>query len=51
MLVDVFYDYFLARNWQLYSPIPLSEYTATFYAGVQARRIELPAEEPERAAS
>jgi acyl carrier protein phosphodiesterase len=42
VLVDVFYDYFLARNWQRYSTLALSEYTATFYAGVQARSIELP---------
>ena len=42
VLVDVFYDYFLARNWQRYSPITLDAYTAAFYASVQAQAIELP---------
>jgi acyl carrier protein phosphodiesterase len=44
VLVDVFYDYFLARNWERYSPFALDAYTAAFYAGVQARAIELPAD-------
>jgi acyl carrier protein phosphodiesterase len=44
VLVDVFYDYFLARNWQRYSPLALSDYTAAFYAGVQARPIALPSD-------
>jgi acyl carrier protein phosphodiesterase len=42
VLVDVFYDYFLARNWTRYSPLPLETYTAAFYASVQARAIQLP---------
>jgi acyl carrier protein phosphodiesterase len=42
VLVDVFYDYFLARNWERYSPIALGAYTADFYARVQALPIELP---------
>lgn len=43
VLVDVFYDYFLARSWDRYSPIALDTYTAAFYAEVQAHPIELPA--------
>jgi acyl carrier protein phosphodiesterase len=42
VLMDVFYDYFLARNWQRYSPVALSEYTANFYAGAQAHIAGLP---------
>jgi acyl carrier protein phosphodiesterase len=42
VLVDVFYDYCLARSWERYSSIALSEYTASFYVRVQARAIELP---------
>lgn len=42
VLVDVFYDYYLANNWQCYSPITLAAYTSAFYADVQAQPIELP---------
>jgi acyl carrier protein phosphodiesterase len=42
VLIDVFYDYYLARNWERYSPIGLDAYTAAFYAAVQAHPIELP---------
>lgn len=44
VLVDVFYDYFLARNFALYSATPLNAYTAAFYASVQAQPIALPAD-------
>jgi acyl carrier protein phosphodiesterase len=44
VLVDVFYDYFLARGWERYSPVALDTYTAGFYAAVQARPIALPAD-------
>lgn len=42
VLIDVFYDYYLARNWTHYAPITLDAYTAAFYASVQARPIDLP---------
>ena len=42
VLIDVFYDYYLARNWERYSPIALDVYTAAFYASAQAHVIELP---------
>ena len=42
VIVDVFYDYCLARDWQRYSSIALGEYTANFYADVQARALVLP---------
>ena len=42
VLVDVFYDYFLAREWARYSPLALDAYTADFYSRVRAHSIELP---------
>lgn len=31
IIVDIFYDHFLAANWSDYSPIPLKKYTRDFY--------------------
>ena len=31
IIVDIFYDHFLAKNWMDYSNIPLEEYTTNFY--------------------
>ncbi|MEQ8198516.1 MAG: ACP phosphodiesterase [Clostridiaceae bacterium] len=31
VLVDLFYDHFLAKNWSEYSSIPLEEYADNFY--------------------
>lgn len=42
VLVDVFYDYYLARGWQHYSAITLDAYTAAFYAGAEPHLKELP---------
>lgn len=42
VLVDVFYDYLLATNWDRYSPIVLDAFTAKFYADIESRHIELP---------
>lgn len=42
VLVDVFYDYYLASSWQRYSPMTLNGYTSAFYAEVAAHPIELP---------
>jgi acyl carrier protein phosphodiesterase len=42
VLVDVFYDYYLARDWQRYSSVTLEAYTSGFYAGVQAHVAQLP---------
>lgn len=42
ILVDVFYDYFLATHWDEYSSVSLEAYIADFYADVQACPIELP---------
>jgi acyl carrier protein phosphodiesterase len=43
VLVDVFYDYCLARDWERYSSLSLHDYTAAFYRGAEASAIELPA--------
>src|SRR5262249_39574658 len=42
VLIDVFYDYCLARHWARYSPIALDAYTADFYARVQPHAAGLP---------
>ena len=42
VLVDVFYDYYLARDWERYSPVTLGAYTAAFYASIQAHPMDLP---------
>lgn len=31
VIVDIFYDHFLAKNWKQYSKIPLAEYIDEFY--------------------
>ena len=31
VIVDILYDHFLAKNWSLYSKIPLQDYTTAFY--------------------
>ena len=42
VLVDVFYDYYLARDWRRYSATALDAYTATFYASAEPHLVELP---------
>jgi len=32
IIVDIFYDHFLAANWEKYSEVALKEYTLNFYA-------------------
>jgi len=43
VIVDVFYDHFLAANWPNYHPLPLATYAANTYAYLQSRFEELPA--------
>ncbi len=31
VIVDIYYDHFLAKNWSTYSPVPLKEYVNKFY--------------------
>jgi acyl carrier protein phosphodiesterase len=42
ILVDVFYDHFLARNWKRYCPASLEQFTAELYAAVEHYPITLP---------
>lgn len=42
ILVDVFYDYILARNWHHYSKISLAEFTSTVYASWSRHLSTLP---------
>src|SRR6476469_1163611 len=35
IIIDVFYDHFLAKNWLTYSSIPLNEFAANVYAILQ----------------
>ena len=42
ILIDVFYDYILATNWQDYSELPLDEFTTTVYASWSVQLASLP---------
>jgi acyl carrier protein phosphodiesterase len=42
VLLDIFYDYFLARSWSRYSSEPLDVFTDEFYTAAQRHRLELP---------
>jgi len=42
VIIDIFYDYFLAKNWENYSEIPLSIYTQFIYRTFDERSNELP---------
>jgi acyl carrier protein phosphodiesterase len=41
ILIDVFYDHFLAKNWQLYSDMTLSNFTAEIYNSFQSYQGEI----------
>jgi acyl carrier protein phosphodiesterase len=47
ILVDVFYDHFLAKNWDRYAPMPLDRFTAELYESIRAYPIGLPAKATE----
>ena len=42
VIVDIFYDHYLAKNWSKYSDIPIEEYTIHFYEILQAKFDILP---------
>jgi acyl carrier protein phosphodiesterase len=44
ILVDVFYDHFLALDWERYSAESLDVFTARLYADLRAHPLRLPAE-------
>lgn len=42
VIIDIFYDYFLAKNWKNYSDIPLKTYTHNFYKILNGQLEALP---------
>jgi acyl carrier protein phosphodiesterase len=42
ILVDVFYDHFLARHWRRYHPLAIDAWTATVYAALLPQRATFP---------
>lgn len=42
IMVDMFYDHFLARHWRQFSDVPLAEYVAELYAQADSCRGDLP---------
>ena len=42
VIVDIFYDHFLAKNWKNYSDIPLAKYIQDFYKSLNANFDSLP---------
>jgi len=49
ILVDLFYDHYLARNWSEYTTVPLDRFTDSVYANLLTRSHLLP-ERPQRIA-
>jgi acyl carrier protein phosphodiesterase len=50
ILVDMFYDHFLARDWPAWSPAPLDAFTAEIYGSFETHGAALPPEVRERLA-
>jgi acyl carrier protein phosphodiesterase len=44
ILTDVYYDHFLSRGWPSFCPVPLGEFVAEFFEGLEQHRAELPPE-------
>ncbi len=42
IIVDIFYDHMLAKNWSMYSKSELSDYTKSFYAQLTDHDVFLP---------
>jgi len=42
VIIDIFYDYFLAKNWANYSEIPLAVYTDAIYHLFDKIKLDLP---------
>ncbi len=42
ILVDVFYDHFMARNWSAYSPLPLERFAEGIYRLLRHNEADLP---------
>ncbi|HKV81229.1 MAG TPA: ACP phosphodiesterase [Candidatus Sulfotelmatobacter sp.] len=44
ILTDVYFDYFLARDWGEYSTVPLAEFIGEFYRDIETCSAAIPAE-------
>jgi acyl carrier protein phosphodiesterase len=42
IMVDIFYDHFLATHWAAYSSVPLADFAREIYAILQRPQVELP---------
>ena len=42
VIIDMYYDHILARNWQKFSPIPLKDFTRSFYSLAEDFRSIIP---------
>lgn len=42
VIVDILYDHFLAKNWHLYSNVPLADYAENFYTSLEEHYELLP---------
>jgi acyl carrier protein phosphodiesterase len=42
VVMDMFYDHFLAANWPQYAPLPLREFTRSVYQDLEKHAMELP---------
>jgi len=42
VIEDIYYDHFLAANWEDYSPVPLNEYVENFYMLLRQNKSILP---------
>jgi acyl carrier protein phosphodiesterase len=42
VMVDIFYDHLLAKNWQIYSPTPLANFSRNIYQVLKAHHQMLP---------
>jgi len=42
VIVDILYDHFLAKNWSIYSSVPLEDYTEAFYEVLESHFEILP---------
>jgi acyl carrier protein phosphodiesterase len=44
VIVDVFYDHFLAKNWNTYNPLPLDQYVKRVYRNINVHLQAAPAD-------
>ena len=42
VIIDIFYDHFLAKNWEKYSDVPLGKFSQEFYVNLQNNLNDLP---------